>query len=83
MPKLKLGYVSQRVLACLEQNPQGIDIHRLVAAVYHGSIDGGPLHARQSLHVIIHRLKRKLPDVGCTIRANGLGAGTLYSLVRE
>ena len=55
--------------------PRSLTMPQLVDSVYANDIDGGPDNAAGVLHILICRLRKKLPQLGWIIPKNKSGAG--------
>jgi hypothetical protein len=52
--------MQQKIYEIVRRHPRGIASGRVINQVYADRSDGGPLHARESMFVIICRLNRKI-----------------------
>lgn len=55
--------------------PRSLTMPQLVSSVYADDIDGGPENAAGVLHILLVRLRKKLPQLGWTIPKNISGSG--------
>ena len=78
-----LTAVERRVVEVLiEAYPSRISLEHIIDALYVDDPNGGPLWARKNAHVMVHRLRKKLAEVGWSIpKVRGTGtSGRLYGL---
>ncbi len=75
------GPVSTGIIRALSTGP--LSTEQLIDLVY-GHADDVPEWPAGSLHVMIHKLRERLPTIGWTIenRGIGFGGGSIYTLER-
>lgn len=72
-----------KVYDIVRRSKYGITGPELVNKVYAGHIDGGPLYASVSVHVMIKRINDKLAGKGQRIWATNRGRGGTFKLVHD
>jgi hypothetical protein len=77
--RVRLGWVEDEVIRALMKRPMSTE--KLISKVY--ASDGGPERARQSVQVVMTRLKPRLRTLGWTIEnSGGQRSGAIYALKR-